>query len=42
MNEYIAEEQDYIYEMMYINTLNIESDLPFNELSVYSNFYSIK
>jgi len=33
MNEYIAEEPDYIYEMMYINTLNIESDLPFNEFA---------
>jgi len=33
MNEYIAEEPDYIYEMMYINTLNIESDLPFNEMA---------
>lgn len=33
MNEFIAEEPDYIYEMMYINTLNIESDLPFNEMA---------
>ena len=33
MNEFVAEEPNYLYEMIYINTLNQQSDLPFNEFA---------